>query len=152
MDRAGDVVKQALGSPAYVLWARIACLRYLRADLHVAAWSARGLTALKADCLTRLWRAREGRMAQAQLETGRKTGEAIQSMSDRGLLARGHEELVFTPAGRSLRTAIEDETNDGNGAMFEGLESTERADLVEALRELLQRGDTESTVERRPER
>ena len=72
-------------------------LRYLRNDAHAAAWSAAGMTASDMVELTPIWQGSEPRGDQ----------ETLTALEGRWLISEG----ALTEQGRSIRQAIEDETN-----------------------------------------
>ena len=72
-------------------------LRYLRNDAHAAAWSAAGMTASDMVELTPIWHGSDPRGDQ----------ETLTALERRGLISAG----ALTEQGRSIRQAIEDETN-----------------------------------------
>lgn len=79
------------------LFALFERLRYLRNDAHAAAWTSAGLTAADMVELTPIWNGKDPRGDVA----------ALASLEERGLVSGGR----LTEVGRSIREAIEDDTN-----------------------------------------
>lgn len=113
------------------LFRQLNALRYWRADAHRASWANAGLTVGEAHALNRLWGAdrQVERVGQGDPRPGR-TGVA--ALTARGLAADDQ----ITDAGRTLREAIEAETDTGTAIAFESLDDATRVFVVRRLREI----------------
>lgn len=91
--------------PSGALHGRLVTLRFIRQHDHVEAWARHGLSAAQMVALTRLWHGED---------PGEVTDGTRASLVERGLVDPAVGAL--TADGRSLRQAIEDDTNRRNAA------------------------------------
>lgn len=111
----------AAGPPADTLgeaWWAADCLRELRGDAHIAAWTAAGLDAVEIGLLTELW---WGLPMRTYIRT-RAWGDAaldaaVGRLAARGLVADG----ALSPEGRAVREEIEAATDRQMGPVLDAL-------------------------------
>ncbi len=102
---------------------RLFTLRYARQHDHAAAWRERGMTPRQMVVLTAIWHG-EAPAAEPAL------GELVAA----GLVTADHTAL--TPSGRTLREAIEADTNRRAQESFDALDPGDADEFLSALRRL----------------
>ena len=109
----------------------LAAARYWRADAHRAAWTDAGLSVQEAHALIRLWDLDRGvvRIGQGEERPGR-TG--VSGLTAKGLAAGE----TISDAGRTLRIAIEADTDARTEPIYARLDDAARAPFLAALRQL----------------
>lgn len=96
--------------PLHRCWQRLTALRLVRNEAHVAAWQSFDLSAADVEFLT---------AARAGATPG-TSADLSGEMNRRGLVA----DALVTEAGSALREQIEDATDDGVAAAFDGIDRT----------------------------
>lgn len=124
--------------PHLVLWHAQTLLREFRGDGHVALLTAAGLSPVEAL----ITHAATGQVGEAVLRDSRAWGEqdwteGMQRARARGWLADG-DTLALSPAGRTMRQGIEDQTDELSVAPYEVLGEAGCARLRELARPLSQ--------------
>jgi hypothetical protein len=103
---------------------RLVTLRYMRQQDHADAWLDRGLSAPEIVILTALWRAEEVDAAEEPLESLRRA-ELVSA-----------DALELTAQGRTVRAAIEDDTNVRTQRSFDHMDEAVAARFLDGLRAL----------------
>ncbi len=120
------------GDPWAALFQLVTVVREWRGDAHVAVLVAHAISAVEALVL----HAATGQVPRAALQATRGWSDEAWNRANRSLEARGlvHADGSFTDHGRTLREAIEEQTNRASQPLVDGLgiEATER--LCELLR------------------
>lgn len=100
---------------------RLMTLRYIRQHDHAEAWLAKDLSAPEIVVLTKLWRGDEAPEAP----------EVLARLADLGYVTTAPPKL--TEAGREVREAIEDDTNDRAELSFAVLDEPSAAEFLGAM-------------------
>lgn len=109
--------------PYLRLHRRLVTLRYVRQHDHAEAWLAEGLTASQIVAMTGLWNGDDV-----------APGEALAQLVARGLAS--DDPPALTDAGRRMRSAIEEDTNERSQVIFSALGENETAEFLAVLRRL----------------
>jgi hypothetical protein len=121
---------------AYHVWWHLVALRYLRADLHAAAWRHAGLTMDEVVTLTHLCHNQTGDCVTESGALSPSRIAALARLATMGWIEEAEGGWRSTHAGRALRRSIEDETNVITGIRYAVLPLSDRLALLHTLRSL----------------